>query len=134
MLFSLGPALKATKADLVNDLKQQIGEPAHLGRLNRPLLRRAPTPRHGADLALLLLFGAGLFLRGALKSQSASYLGFEHRDNIVTEMDFTLANTDEAAAKRLMFAAVQRVRELPGSASRASRPWSLTGTGPMPSA
>src|SRR5205807_5169617 len=28
VLFSLGPALKATKADLVNDLKQQVGEPA----------------------------------------------------------------------------------------------------------
>ena len=28
LLFSLGPALKATRADLVNDLKQQVGEPA----------------------------------------------------------------------------------------------------------
>src|SRR5204862_2158928 len=28
MLFSLGPAIKATRADLVNDLKQQVGEPA----------------------------------------------------------------------------------------------------------
>src|SRR5204862_5314185 len=35
MLFSLGPALKATKADLVNDLKQQIGEPARIGRFSR---------------------------------------------------------------------------------------------------
>src|SRR5205814_10381745 len=32
MLFSLGPALKATKADLVNDLKEQVGEPARIGR------------------------------------------------------------------------------------------------------
>src|SRR5881396_3397250 len=30
MLFSLGPALKATKADLVNDLKEQVGEPARI--------------------------------------------------------------------------------------------------------
>src|SRR5205085_5198189 len=35
MLFSLGPALKATKADLVNDLKQQVGEPARIGRVSR---------------------------------------------------------------------------------------------------
>src|SRR5437667_3637846 len=35
MLFSLGPALKATKADLVNDLKQQVGEPARIGRFSR---------------------------------------------------------------------------------------------------
>src|SRR6058998_3752379 len=32
VLFSLGPALKATRADLVSDLKQQIGEPARIGR------------------------------------------------------------------------------------------------------
>src|SRR5205809_5842686 len=35
LLFSLGPALKATRADLVSDLKQQIGEPARIGRFNR---------------------------------------------------------------------------------------------------
>src|SRR3989440_1662220 len=35
LLFSLGPALKATKADLVNDLKQQVGEPARIGRFRR---------------------------------------------------------------------------------------------------
>ena len=31
ILFSLRPALKATKSDLVNDLKQQAGEPARVG-------------------------------------------------------------------------------------------------------
>ena len=35
ILFSLGPALKATRADLVNDLKQQVGEPARIGRFSR---------------------------------------------------------------------------------------------------
>src|SRR5207247_11276452 len=35
LLFSLGPALKATKTDLVNDLKQQIGEQARVGRFSR---------------------------------------------------------------------------------------------------
>ncbi len=113
LLFSLGPALKATKADLVNDLKQQIGEPAHLGRLNRFFAARQLLVMAQISLSLMLLFGAGLFVRGALKASGVN-LGFEHRDNIVTEMDFTLANTDEAAAKRLIFAAVQRVRELPG--------------------
>ena len=44
MHFSLGPALKATKADLVNDLKQQAGEPARIGRLvasSRPVTSRS---------------------------------------------------------------------------------------------
>src|SRR5579884_1800139 len=49
LVFSLGPALKATKADLVNDLKQQVGEPARLGRLSRFL--RPPDLGHGTDRA-----------------------------------------------------------------------------------
>src|SRR5947209_2624911 len=54
MLFSLGPALKSTKADLVNDLKQQVGEPARVGRFNRFF-----APRHisvMAQIALSLMF------------------------------------------------------------------------------
>src|SRR5213082_3043334 len=46
MLFSLGPALKATKADLVNDLKQQVGEPARIGRFSRFF-----APRHISVMA-----------------------------------------------------------------------------------
>src|SRR4029453_15004142 len=34
MFFSVGPALKATKADLVNDLKQQVGGWARGGRFS----------------------------------------------------------------------------------------------------
>jgi predicted permease len=113
LLFSLGPALKATKADLVNDLKQQAGEPAHVGRLNRFFAPRHLLVMTQISLSMMLLFGAGLFLRGALKA-AGIHSGFEARDGVVAEMDFTLGNTDEAAAKRLMFAAVQRARELPG--------------------
>lgn len=113
LLFSLGPALKATKADLVNDLKQQVGEPAHVGRLNRFFAPRHLLVMTQIALSMMLLFGAGLFLRGALKAGGIAS-GFEARDGVIVEMDFSLANTDEAAAKRLMFAAVQRTRELPG--------------------
>ena len=113
LLFSLGPALKATKADLVNDLKQQVGEPAHVGRLNRFFAPRHLLVMAQIALSMMLLFSAGLFLRGALKAAGIDG-GFEARDGVVAEMDFTLGNTDEAAAKRLMFAAVQRARELPG--------------------
>ena len=113
LLFSLGPALKATKADLVNDLKQQAGEPAHLGRINRFFAARHLLVMAQISLSLMLLFGAGLFFRGALAAGGVD-LGFEARDGIVTELDFTLANTEEPTAKRLMFAAVQRAKELPG--------------------
>lgn len=113
LLFSLGPALKATKADLVNDLKQQVGEPAQAGRLNRFFAPRHLLVMTQIALSLMLLFGAGLFLRGALAAGGVN-LGFEPRDGVVAEMDFTLGNTDQAVAKRLMFAAVERARGLPG--------------------
>ena len=47
LVFSLGPALKATKSDLVNDLKQQAGEPARAGRLSRFF-----APRHISVMSL----------------------------------------------------------------------------------
>ena len=113
LLFSLGPALKATRADLVNDLKQQVGEPAHVGRLNRFFAPRHLLVMTQIALSMMLLFGAGLFLRGALKASGIDS-GFEARDGVIAEMDFTLGNTDEAVAKRTMFAVVERARELPG--------------------
>src|SRR4030095_15883120 len=68
VLFSLGPALKATKADLVNDLKQQIGEPARIGRFSRFFAPRHLSGLAHIALAFMLWFSAGLFFRGALKA------------------------------------------------------------------
>jgi len=113
MLFSLGPALKASKVDLVNDLKQQAGEPAHIGRFNRFFAPRHVLVMAQISLSLMLLFSAGLFIRGALAASGVA-LGFEPAGGIVTEMDFTLGKTDQLQAKRLMFAAIDRVRALPG--------------------
>ena len=113
LLFSLGPALKASRADLVNDLKQQVGEPAHLGRLNRFFAPRHILVMAQIALSLTLLFSGGLFLRGALKA-GGFHPGFDRNGAVSAEMDFTLRHEDEAAARRTMFAAVQRVRALPG--------------------
>ena len=113
LLFSLGPALKASRSDLVNDLKQQTGEPAHPGRLNRFFAPRHLLVMAQIALSLMLLFAAGLFLRGALEAANASK-GFDPAGVIVTEMDFSLGKTDVTQAKRLMFAAIERARTLPG--------------------
>ena len=113
LLFSLGPALKASRADLVNDLKQQVGEPAHVGRLNRFFAPRHLLVMAQIALSLTLLFSAGLFFRGALKAGGLNP-GFDRHGGISAEMDFTLGRQDEEAARRTMFAAVHRVRTLPG--------------------
>jgi putative ABC transport system permease protein len=113
LLFSLGPALKASRSDLVNDLKQQSGEPAHPGRLNRFFAPRHLLVMAQIALSLMLLFAAGLFFRGAIEAANTSK-GFDPAGVIVTEMDFSLGKTDTAQAKRLMFAAIERARSLPG--------------------
>src|SRR4030095_9022421 len=112
LLFSLGPALKASRADLVNDLKQQVGEPAHVGRLNRFFAPRHLLVLEQIALSLTLLFSSGLFFRAALMAGGLNP-GFD-REGISTEMDFTLGRGDEEAARRTMFAAVHRLRALPG--------------------
>src|SRR5207302_9105131 len=101
MLFSLGPALKATKADLVNDLKQQVGEPARIGRFSRFFAPRHISVMVQIALSLMLLFAAGLFFRGALKAAGLNP-GFVAAGDLVTEMDFTLVTKEPANSRRLI--------------------------------
>src|SRR5438445_3929023 len=113
LLFSLGPALKATRADLVNDLKQQVGEPARIGRFNRLFAPRHISVMVQIALSLMLLFAAGLFFRGALKAAGLDP-GFKAAGDLITEFDFTLVKKEPADSRRLMFKMVDRARELPG--------------------
>src|SRR5205823_5346323 len=113
MLFSLGPALKATKANLVEDLKQQVGEPARAGRVSRFFAPRHISIMVQIALSLMLLFSAGLFFRGALKAAGLNP-GFQPAGDLVTEFDFTLTKKDPAEATRLMFAIIEAAGKLPG--------------------
>src|SRR6478609_6650348 len=113
MLFSLGPALKATKADLVKDLKEQVGEPARIGRLSRFFAPRHISVMAQIALSLMLLFAAGLFFRGALKAAGLNP-GFVAPGDLISEFDFSLIKKEPADSRRLIFAMVERARELPG--------------------
>ena len=113
VLFSLGPALKASRADLINDLKQQVGEPARAGRFSRFFAPRHISVMAQIALSLVLLFAAGLFFRGALKAAGLNP-GFVAAGDLVTELDFSLVKKDPADARRLVFNIVQRTKELPG--------------------
>ena len=64
-------------------------------------------------MGCMLLFSAGLFFRGALKASGLNP-GFVAAGDLVTELDFSLIKKDPADARRLIFAAVQRARDLPG--------------------
>jgi predicted permease len=113
LVFSLGPALRASRVDLVHDLKQQTGEPTADGRLNRFFALRHVLVMGQIALSLMLLFSAGLFFRGALNAGGLD-LGFAPKGQVVTEIDFSLANTGEAVAVPAVFRAVERLRALPG--------------------
>lgn len=113
LIFSLGPALKATKSDLVNDLKQQVGEPARIGRLSRFFAPRHILVMIQIALSLVLLFSAGLFLRGALAA-AALNPGFVSAGDIVSELDFSLVKKSPAASRQTVFRMLERVRQLPG--------------------
>jgi predicted permease len=119
MLFSLGPALKATKADLVNDLKQQVGEPARIGRFSRFFAPRHISVMAQIALSLMLLFAAGLFFRGALKAAGLNP-GFNPVGDLIAELDFTLVKKDPAECRRAIFAMVDRARQLPGVIASAT--------------
>ncbi|HET9368365.1 MAG TPA: ABC transporter permease [Candidatus Udaeobacter sp.] len=118
MLFSLGPAWKATKADLVNDLKEQVGEPARIGRLGRFFAPRHISVMAQIALSLMLLFAAGLFFRGAVKAAGLDP-GFIASGYLISEFDFSLVKKAPADSRRLMFQIVGRVRELPGVTASA---------------
>ena len=119
MLFSLGPALKATKADLVNDLKQQAGEPARHGRFSRFFAPRHISVMAQIALSLMLLFAAGLFFRGAMKA-AGLYPGFNPAGDLIAEFDFTLVKKTPEEARRLIFAMTDRARQLPGVIASAT--------------
>src|SRR2546430_506264 len=118
-LFSLGPALKATKSDLVNDLKQQVGEPARIGRFSRFFAPRHISVMAQIALSLMLLFAAGLFFRGALKA-AGLYPGFNPAGDLIAEFDFSLIKKEPAECRRLIFAMIDRARQLPGVVASAT--------------
>ncbi len=116
LIFSLGPALKASRADLVGDLKSQGAETTSSGALNRFLTPRNVLVMAQMTLSLVLIFSAGLFFRGAMNAGGIE-LGFQPAGVVLTEMDFSLANTTPADAMRRMQLVTDRVRRLPGVAS-----------------
>src|SRR6266513_4010477 len=119
LLFSLGPALTATRADLVSDLKQQIGEPARIGRFNRFFAARHISVMAQIALSFMLLFSAGLFFRGALKAGGLNP-GFNPAGDLIAEFDFSLVKKEPAESRRLIFSIVERARQLPGVVASAT--------------
>jgi len=113
LLFSLGPALRSARTDVVSELKNQGAESTATSRLTRFFAPRHLLVMAQMTLALVLIFSAGLFFRGALKAGGLQ-LGFDPAGVVLTEMDFSLANTPQPEGLRRVQAVTDRVRSLPG--------------------
>jgi putative ABC transport system permease protein len=120
LVFSLGPALRAARADLVHDLKGQGGDAAVVGRWNRFFSGRHLMVMGQIALCLVMLFAAGLFVRAAMKEgKQGAATGFSTDGVVISELDFSLARSSQPEVMRRALAAVERLRRLPGVESAA---------------
>lgn len=120
VVAALGPGLRLTRRDPVEDLKEQAGEARGVSG------RRLISPRNlmvtaQVALSLVLVTAAGLFIRGAARAGEADP-GFRLDGEVVVELDPSLAGHTEVRARETYRALVERVRALPGveAASLAS--------------
>ena len=115
LLFSLGPAVRTSRADLVHDLKGHAGDSAVAGRWNRFFSARHLMVMGQIALSLVILFAAGLFVRAAMKEGDlGAATGFTTNGVAVAELDFSLSKTSQPEVMRRALAAVEGIRRLPG--------------------
>ncbi len=118
IFFSLGPAWRLSRTNVVPELKEHAGEDSRKGRWfgARNLLV-------GAQIALSLglLTTAGLFIRGAVKAGQADP-GYHYDRQLLVSLDTALAGYDEVRGRQVYSRLMERVRQVPGvqSASLAS--------------
>jgi predicted permease len=109
--FALGPALKLSRAAVIEDLKQQAGEDAHWPRWR--FLPRNPLVVVQIAFSLALVTAAALFLRGAGKAASVE-TGFQARNVFLVELDASLGGFDQKRAQDLYRTVGEKFSGLPG--------------------
>lgn len=114
LLFSLLPAWRAARADLVYDLKSTAAEAGASGvGWDRFFAGRHLLVMAQLALSVVLVFSAGLFLRGAMRAGGPE-VGFRPDGVALAELDFTLANTPVPEARRRQLRALEAIARLPG--------------------
>ena len=116
LVFSLGPALKSSRVNLVRDLKALPGMGGETGVWDRLFSGANLLVTAQATLSLVLLFSAGLFLRAAVQSTAAP-VGLNPHAMVVAELDFSLTPAPRAESIRRVLAAAGRLRGMPGVAA-----------------
>jgi len=118
MVFGFAPALRTTRVDLVEDLKRQPGQPAEGGRWNRFFSPRHCRMMGQIALSFMLLFSAGLFVRGARKAIGRDP-GFQRLGEWVVNLDYIDPALTGSKIARREQAVADRAASIPGVASAA---------------
>ncbi len=111
MIFALGPALKLTKASVIDDLKEQAGEDRVVRRWK--FLPRHPLVVVQIAFSLALLTAAALFIRGAGTAANVD-TGLQTQSNYLLEVDASLASYDQTRSLNLYRTLEERLAALPG--------------------
>ena len=111
LAFGLLPAIRATRPDLTSALKEAVPETG--GRGVRVLTLRNTLTIAQVALSLLLLVGAGLFIRSLLTA-SAIDVGFVRKNLVVASIDLGLQGYDEARGMAFYHQLLERMETLPG--------------------
>ena len=121
ILFGLVPALRSTRVELAPALKASSFSPGATGRrwsLGKGLVS------FQAAMSLLLLVGAGLFVR-TLQKLEAEDLGFNRQHVLLVGIDPRLAGYKPAQLAPLYQRLIDRVNALPGVRSASLAAYSL---------
>jgi predicted permease len=113
VLFGLVPALQATRPRLATTLKEESGSVAGGGLRLRKALVIAQVA-----LSLLLLIGAGLFIRSVNRLMTVD-LGFRNEQIVSFSLDPGLNGYTSARTRELYETLLTRLREAPGVDSAA---------------
>jgi predicted permease len=113
LIFGLTPAIRATRSNVVPELKNETPAATVGGR--RVDLRSLLVVTQLTFAAALIICTA-LFLR-SLDSARRIDVGFERRDRFVMSFDLSIAGYDAVRGDRFEREVLRRVRELPGVAA-----------------
>ncbi|HLY18512.1 MAG TPA: ABC transporter permease [Bryobacteraceae bacterium] len=130
VLFSLGPAWKLSRPDVVCDLKKASGDEA-AGRFRGLFSRRNLLVMGQLSLSLMMLTASGLFVRSAIHAANVAP-GFVLDNGLIAELDPSLAGYDETAGRQAYSTLLSRMRGIPGvesAAVAAAVPFGMTSFG-----
>ena len=109
LTFGLGPALRISRGDLIDDLKN----PGGAQRPGRAFSARGWLVVCQIAVSLTLMTAGGLFARGALRAGAADP-GYRYDGLLLASIDPSLAGYDEVMGRARLRAVLEKVRSTPG--------------------